>query len=257
MSNKILVVATPPNSAPSLAGEFNQLRDRLLAESTPITSIENETDQRNAIAIVSQLKAVTRDIEASRKIVKKPYDEAVAQINAIAREATASIALESSRLEGLMGAFQAEQRRIQFEKEQAARREQQRLAEEAEKARVDAERLRLESEKAKGKKAAALREQAEDAEIKAGEAADAVSAAPPAVIQEAPRAHGASVSEGYDIEVVDIGLLYKSYPQCIKMEPRLMAIQDLIRIGRLDIPGVKLTPKIKVAVRSASTPALR
>jgi hypothetical protein len=52
--------------------------------------------------------------------------------------------------------------------------------------------------------------------------------------------------------IEDIHALYKAFPQCVELTPKLMAIKDLIKSGVTEIPGIKIEERAAVSAKAAA-----
>ncbi len=244
-------------------------RDILLSRAKAITAITGEAQVKEVTEIAGLMKGLRNDVEAGRRQLKEPVLVIEAAIDGVAKSTMTEALSEMTRLEGLLGAYHAEQERLrkaeirrQEEDARRAREEAERKAKEAQEA---ADKARKEAEAAvssDGKEdlVAALDKEiaAEEAAEKAREAAAAVTAPvymPP--VAAVPKVSGAAVKTQWDYEVVDISALYQALPVCVELKARPMAIKDAIKSAEqhagglpFSIPGLKLFKSTKVATRA-------
>jgi glutamyl/glutaminyl-tRNA synthetase len=144
-----------------------------------------------AAQFLKSIKALLKGIEDARTRVTKPLNEALKQVNAQAKDASAPLATAESQIKRAMIAFDEDQARI--------RREEQRKADEA--ARKEQEKLRERAEKAaaagKVEKAAELVQRAE-------------TVVAPVIQREAPKVTGVSMRETWHAECFDLPALVKA-----------------------------------------------
>lgn len=148
---------------PQEAVEFKQVK---LATAQTILAIATDDQQIDACDVISQLKGIVRDVEATRKELTQPFLDAQRELKARADAFTIEISTEIKRIEGINSTYQAEKLRIAKEKEEAEKKrirdvfeaeqklireaaEAQRKLDEAEAARLKAiedEKLRLKAQ---------------------------------------------------------------------------------------------------------------
>lgn len=237
----------------SITPKANQIRAELLALAESVREVTTDDQMNEAIGIAGGLKGLIRQVEASRKDIQEPLRVAERNINDVAKKYCDRVKAAAATLERMAGEYKAEQDR----KAEVARQELARIAEESRRAEQElakkAQEALLAAEAAKDPYTQnELRQRATDLEIEAGEVADQFAQKFEAADAAAPveaKPLGAAVVQDYDIQIVDLRALYAAYPQCVSLSPRLLAIKDLIRVGKLDIPGVKLTPRTRVVSR--------
>lgn len=206
-----------------------------MAKSYTITT----ADMMEAAGIDLQaVKKKYRDLDAERKKIVKPLDEAKKAVQDLFRKPLEFLASAENTLKGAMLTFQREQDRI-------AREAQAKLDEEARKAREAAEKKAREAE-AKGKieKAEELREQA--ATIIA-----------PVVAPTAPKLSGISTRDNWKAEVTDLVALAKYVGEHPEMASLIVANQSALnsmaRVQKdaMQIPGVAVKNDTIMASRAA------
>lgn len=125
----------------SIPAEALKLKQEALALAVPIIRVETPEDQAKAIAVVANLKGISKQVEADREAVKKPYLEAGRAIDASAKKYIEEINSRAASIESML----SEYRRKENEKIEAARREEEKKRREAEEsARKEQERLERE-----------------------------------------------------------------------------------------------------------------
>ncbi len=134
-------------------------RDALLKQAAAVKIVTDPKAQEDATQVLRDLKAFTRQIEDDRVTVGTPVLELTKKINGLAKELTATIEAEYTRVGKIIGAFEAEQRKRREDAEKKARDEEQRILKEAlAKEEAEQEKLRLDREEA-AKKAQALQDE--------------------------------------------------------------------------------------------------
>ena len=208
-------------------------RDDILATTGSVTDIEDALDAdiaANALKIVSD---IVKEVEAARTTIKNPVLEIGRKIDATAKEFVAGLSLEKTRLERLLGDYQAAQRIKADRARRQAEAEVDRLEFEAHKAALAADRERVEGQ------ASVV---AEEAQTKVFEARVAL-----ATIAHI-KPEGVTVRENWKHEVVDIAALFKARPDLCVIEPNLAGIRAQIPYNQ-NIPGLRIWKEAKASVR--------
>jgi hypothetical protein len=276
-TSALIVPALTPEFSVKISAEHIETRDEYLVEAGFIESFTSVAEVQKATPLVAKMKGWAKEVEAAREATKKPYLNAGRVIDAAAAKAVETLTAEVKRIEKLMGDFQQAQlkkeREERLAREAAEQAERNRLAElqrqqeEAErKAREAAEAAQRALEAAKTKKAQAEAQKlADEANARAAEAEQARDAnedaqiaaqekEPEVVAPTTKGAKGASFRPTYTFEVTDIEALYEAQPGLVKLAPDVAEINRHINLpgAKHDIPGLKITEVVKVAVRSAS-----
>lgn len=289
MSKTIIV----PESQIALAiipSEAVALRDKAIEASKAITAILDE-NVNDAVERVSILKGMASAVEKLRKEITAPHLEFQRDLMEKTKGYCEPANAEASRLERLIAQYQAEKRRAaaleadrkareEAERQrqiEAQKRETERIAREAEEARLRAEALAASPvaspHEIEVAKAEAESKQAAIDELAFGDFGDdeeMVHETIPAVIADS-RIAGGAFREVTEVEVTDPVALarYALFAgigddfailagRMIKIEPRNQAIKDYIEVLErrgipLEIPGVKITKgAAKFSVRAAS-----
>lgn len=242
-----------------------------LAASVPEV-IEDEKGQQRAVQVHLEVDSLRKQIEKARVAAKEQPLDLCRAIDARAKELTAELLAESSRIGGVLGDYQerlrraaeAEARRLREEQERLERERQaelKRLADEAEAiARAAREKAAAEAAAARSEaeaKAAAERAEAEQKRLQA-EAAAKAQAAQERVDQQvqalapvaAPvKAEGQSVRRAWLWEVTDIHMLYRAHPNLVRLEENKSAIRELLELGVTNIKGLRAWQETKSGTR--------
>ena len=270
MENGIILLAGLQSPTTATATEQARVkRDELLAISANVTRVDSLVSAEDAANALRRLKDFTRSIETARADVKAPVLELGKRIDTLAKELTAQLESEADRLGKIIGAWQAEQRRIADEIRKKAEAEEARLWEEA-KAKEAAERARLAAEEAERQrkakeeqdallakaararseegKAKALAEaetlriqreieadqRAQDEQRAAAQRNQAVGAQMVAARIEgmnvvAAKPVGVATREDVMFEVTDINALFKAAPHLVVLTPNSAAIKAVLK----------------------------
>lgn len=208
----------------NLQPEAIQARDALLVRLSQATEVTDELDADYAADVLKEVTVAVKDMEATRKEVKAPVLDLGKRIDATAKDFATSLKSEKTRIEKMLGSWEANQRRI---REEAQRKERE--AQEA--ARKEAEQ--------------ALAEGDDEA---AAKAADKIAESKAVVEASAHRPEGTAVRETYKFEVENLDALFKAAPHLCKIEPDNTAIRAAIKKSQ-SIAGLRIWKEAKSYVR--------
>jgi len=235
-----------------------------------VTDADTQAEVTNVLRDIARLLKETED---GRKLVKAPVLDLGKRIDAAAAEFVQTLEPHKTRLNGMLVAYETEQRRIAAEaerkrqeeirKQEAEAREAQeridREACEAEQARLAAERKAREATSAEARakaqeearKASEAQQQAAAQKAQQEEAARLQQAellrTPTAVVT---RAAGASVQTPWTFEVLNIRELLAAYPHIVELSVKRSEVLALIRGGTREIPGLRIYQETRINVRS-------
>lgn len=200
-------IITIRGDALALRTQWIAERDEMLAEAAGVTHVEAAPELQTAGSLLAKLKGHRKALEAERKAVTAPIDNAKAQIMAQERELAAALEAETARVKALCDSYatreaarveairQEEARKLREAEEKRAREEaeaRRKAAEEMAKANAE-ERARIAQEEAARQAKAAAERAAEEA------AARAKAAAAP----KAPTTTANRIVTRWTVEVVD------------------------------------------------------
>lgn len=205
----------------SITEEAEEFRLGLLSESGEIEIISSESDRDLTISASSRIRSHLKEVEKLRTEIKAPYLEIGRRIDEAAKSHVKDLTSENKRLNQLVGEFE-------FKREQA-RLEAERAAEQARKV------LEAGSQVDEEEKASVLSAVLDAEEM-------AVDAAPPT---------GGAMRQDWVIDVLDMKELFAKHPQCVRMEPDLLSIKDLLKKG-IEVAGIRATPIWSYNVRAVS-----
>lgn len=229
----------------SVTAEAEEQRNQIALRGVAVKAVANAADNESAGAVVRDIRAYVKSVEAMRQTLTKPLLEGQRLLKALADDHCEPLLAEQRRIEGLAVAFaQAEARRVAREEEerQAAFRkaEVERIAAE-EKARKLAEKANTEKQQV-----AAIRA-AQAAEAKAADVAKVIAAPMPTVA----KTKGQQTKRVMRYEVTDIRALYAARPELCNITEKASAI-NAVCVPEMPVPGLKLWWEDKV-VYSSST----
>lgn len=230
-----LIARDDARLAVAFTAEAVALKESALAVAGLIGKVTNATENATAVQAQVELKGILAQAEKARRACKEPVLEYGRKIDDAARSFCDELNAEMARVSLLVGNFQ--------QLEQAKARA-------AERARNE-ELTRLERERA-----------AAEAQATSHDALDAIAKhfndKEKAISSDSPqpaRIAGQIVRKDYEIEVTDIWLLAKAHPVCVKIEPRLSEIKEMLRQG-VKVAGVRATEITTATVRANTrTPA--
>lgn len=268
--DKLSVAFTPLNI---------QLKEKALESSALVARVSDATENAAAVAAQATLREWLSQHEKAEEAIKKPLNTYKTNVIRICREDRKEVEDEYFRLTRLVGDFQTlEQAKVRAA-ESARRMEQETLERE-----LEAERQRiLQAEQAEHQRLAAEQREAatrlweakcekdrEEARVaqaeierqkalaaaKSHEALEAVNEhfnrkAADLPIVQAARVEGQVVKNDWTIEVVDIYLLSHCHANCVKIEPRISEIKELLKLG-VKVQGVRATPIVNSTVRAGA-----
>lgn len=255
----------------SISPKAEEAKQAALADVRDITTVDDEFAMACATDALRNLKQLTKDVEDARKAVKAPVLDLGRTIDGLAKNFLADVEKEASRVNKLLNAYAAEQRRIQMEAERKRQEEERRQREAAEKAERERMAAEAAARRAEEERQAAFDDQEEaqakaQADKAAQEAAEAARKAEVARFQaevarfqaEVARQHmtpsfekpkGMAIKTVKRFEVTDIRALYAARPDLVRLEANASAINAALRDGMTECPGLKITEETTAEVR--------
>ena len=252
----------PPGSALAITGieqfgvtvtqEALAFREEALSMALDVFQVTTDFEQERAVTVAAVLKTLAKACEKSRTEVKAPVLNAGRLIDAATKGYIEPIETEVRRLESLAAAFvrqkQAELERQRRAAEEAARAEALK-AEQARRAEEEAARKVREAatlaERLAAKAEAEQHARASEQQAQVFAVAAARIAAPVASVAVA----GASVSQVWDFEILDLAKLAYWSPDLVEITPRRARILAALKEGK-NIPGIRAFQETKVAART-------
>jgi hypothetical protein len=241
-SQQITVAGALPTPTIEIVPAAFEARRVALEASGNCKAIGSVMDLDAAASALTVIKGLTRSVEDSRKDVKGPVLEVGRRIDAVAKDYLTPLENEAKRLSAMVGSYQeAARRKAEKEREEAARAQQEALAEMARKQAAA---------NAAGDEAAADAARAEAAD-KIAEAQIAVANA------EGPKPDGIVTKTAWKFEVTDIEELHKARPELVVLEPNNAAIRMVIKASNgKPLPGVRIWQEAGAIVRNAAAPKI-
>lgn len=214
-----------PSSSVAIPQSTLERISELVAEASLIPKdITNEVQATMANELHASMQETRRVIEKTRKTLKEPYIKMSRQIDEAAESATKDLVPEEQRLSRALGDYYA--------LIEAKKRAQAKL--ESAETEVDKMRAGLLVNAATLTEFDELGQQfSEENRAKQGE------------IVKTDTKPSPSIKKDYDIVVTDIWLLAKAHPACVKIEPRIGEIKELVRNG-VKVAGINATEVNKI-----------
>lgn len=205
------------------------MKEAALSAAALIGRVVNAAEQEDAVSAQLELKRVSALFESARLQVTKPLLEAQRSIKSLVDDHREELNKDLIRISRLVGDFQA----LEIAK--------QRAAEAAKMAELNS----IEREREQQLASANTHEERE-----AIQAVAMMKVAEANIPVEPPVARSKNQVIRYDweITVTDIHLLFRSHPQCVKIEPRFSELRILLDSG-VTPQGVKAERRIKAGVR--------
>lgn len=222
-----LIVRAQGNNV-EFSAEAIALKNTAWELAAAVTEVRNAEHQSIAVSAQVGLATLLKQVEEARKKAKAPLIELGRKIDNVSKAFVKDLEEEELRLARLVGDYQA----LELAKTRAAEAARNRELTELERQR--AEEL---AKASSHEEIDAIQEQYNQA------AADLPGPAAP------QREAGQVVTQDWEITVQDIWLLARAHPACVKIEPRLSAIKELLKLG-VKVSGVNATPIVKASVRT-------
>ena len=236
---------TPSIAITELAEQKKAL---LVVRAKEITAVTNEGEQHQAINVVRDLKALSGEIEATRKELKEPLLALGKEIDTVSKCFVAPIEGEVSRLQNACGSFlrqkREEQERVEAEERRkreavtaAARAEEERLRKELQEKEVsDYQRYKIEKKLDKVNANAAIELQAsQQREIEA----------------KATQTKGTQLRKRYICTVTDVKLAFAALPQIFDVTLSASKVQAALKLDEetvLKTPGLLFEEETKLSI---------
>lgn len=228
MSDSISLM-TRDNFTVAFIKDAEELKARTLETSALIGKVETEAENAQAVEAQSALHALLSQVEKSRVAIKEPVLQLGKRIDQTARDFRAEVEQELTRITRLIGDY-------------LALEEQRRRAAEALK---NNELADIERQRQHALAQASSHEETDQInEHYTGKLAAVALVPAPAPA----RAEGQTVKHDWDVTVTDIYLLVRAHPTCVKIEPRLGEIKNLLNAG-VKVAGVSATRIVKAGLR--------
>lgn len=246
------ITGLSPSVAVEIAPEAHALKATAIGSAGLVAAVTTEAQQTFAVAVLKDIKSLTKQIESARVAIKAPVLKLGKDIDHAAQSFVADLESHEKRITGLVSKYQAEQARIAREAEMARQAELDRIENERRAAESEAKRVadeELRKAKSLEEAEAAVNRQQEAntvAEHKAQAAETKVILAP---VVAPVRAQGMAVRQAPRFEVTDIRALAFARPDLVRIEPNSDAINKEIRAGNTNIKGLRCWVETVAGVR--------
>lgn len=203
-------------------------RDSLVARATAVTAVASDSDLETAGEIQTAISKAVKKLEAERKAVTSPLDDAKKQIMAQEKKLAAPLNAELTRLKSLTSAYATECAR-----------------------RIEEERRRREEEERRAAEAAVAAEDADPFGFNAAPAAPAPAAAP-MPMPTMPKTSANRMVERWDFAVVDANAVPREL--CSPDEKKIRAFlaarkAEGYKADQLSVKGLKISATVQVQSR--------
>jgi hypothetical protein len=221
-----------------------QARQTLVQHSQSLECVRGELSQTMALTLLRDLDAMLAAVEQQRVARKSPYFDMGKRIDDAARLFRSDLEAEKARIKRLLGDYRTAEERRAREAAELARRELQRLAEERAAAELAAQQATT------AKEAEAAQTKILEADLKAATAVMAPTQAP-------AQPENMKTRYKWVVEVLDLAALYKVFPDCVKLEPKMREIHAACaRLAETTpegqpvvMPGCKVSREIDVSAK--------
>lgn len=225
------------------------VKQKLLTASKTLEIVWDSPTQSLAVEHMKDLKGMSKSVEKVRKEIKEPIIELARQIDAAAKNFTGDLDAEYNRLQALVNKFQS----VCAEREEKLRKEALQAQRQAELKLLEEQKaLEKKAEGAIGQRKLDLSAKAEALEIENKAKAEALrqEAERKLAIAAPVKSTGLTVSKVPRYEVVNLTALYSARPDLCKLEESASKINEAIRGGAKDVPGLKIWWETQSTVRT-------
>lgn len=223
----------------SITPAISQHRDEIVEAAESIEIVNGDAGQEAAARVLKDLSELCKLCEKSRTEIKAPFLEIGKLIDQRAKEFSAPIEKQISRLKRLSADYQLA--RIRKEEEERRKRE-----EEAQRAEQERQKAILESAAAN---AEGNPEAARVAEQKVQQAEQAIIQT--LVVPSTPKPEGISARPVWKAEVLNPAEAYAKHPEWFELKPRLSVINAAINSETNPVrecPGVRIYEDVAIRV---------
>lgn len=231
MNNSLIVRGPGGTLSVDFSTEAKIAKDKALDAACHIEQVTNPLENEKAVEAQSALNDLIKQVEIDRKAAKAPFLAYLLTLDEAARAFVATPKAELNRVSQLVGDF----------------------------AVLESARVRA-AEAARNLEAESLERERQEALAKASnhEELDAINEQFDDRVRDLPvtgpaRADGQVIKSEWDITVTDAWLLARMHPACVKIEPRLSAIKELLNLG-MEVKGVKAVKVVQASVRKSQQP---
>lgn len=233
MNESALILRDDSRRSVAMTSRAMELKVAALESSALVGRVTTEDEQISAVAAQTSLAELLGAVEKARKAAKDPVLQFGRFIDDAAKTFCEELKEEQIRLARLVGDYQ---KILEQRARAAAAAENERLA-------------ALERERAKELAEAKSMDAVDAIQEKFNNRAQQEAIAPP----PQPRVEGQRITQDWDVTVVDLWLLARSHPGCVRIEPLVGEIKSLLNAG-VKVSGVKAERITKAGVRISPRP---
>jgi hypothetical protein len=244
---EIIHIETPQLKTITLSEDALAERQAILDGGQKFQECESAEKQGQIIRYARTAKALIKDVEAFRKRMKKPFQEAGKLIDAKVKEYCGPLEAEVARTAALATEFQKlEDARVEEERIKQAEEQRKALL-----AAQEAERKAKEAEAKVSQESAGLSEaeQAVVAEMEAEKKKDEYAQSLRQAQPEAARATGQITRTVTVIDSIDKERLYATHPDCVELVPKRSVIKEYLDAG-VKLEGVESHTEKRTSIRA-------
>lgn len=238
------IVPSLGDSSVSLLETAKARRDELLVQASEVKTVTDGIDAANAIAVLRDLTEFKKLVKADHTAVKAPVLEISRQIDAVAKDLVLKIEAEAGRIERVVGAYEAEQRRKAENAKREAEEKARRIADEA--------KRKLQEEQ----RAAMREEKTEEEVVRASDTIIATAQKEIVQVQQVAanltptKPQGSALRTKTCFEITNIDAFFLERPDLCTIEPNKAAINAILRANpNLKIAGMRTWEESKLSVR--------
>ncbi len=230
MNNSLIVRGPGGKLTVDFSSEAKAAKERALTQAGYIQQVSKPEENEIAVTVQQNLNDLLKQVETDRKAAKAPFLAYMLDLDTAAKDFVSQVKSELNRVSALVGDFATlEAARV-------------RAAEAATK-------LELETLEKERQNALANASDHDDLDAINERFDDEIRSLP---VTAPARADGQIIKADWDIEVTDAWLLARMHPACVKIEPRLSAIKELLNLG-MELKGIKATKIVNATVRTTKT----
>jgi len=236
MSSLALTLTGLSHAQIDLAPDATTRRALALQSAATITSVTDAFDADCAASALREVTLLAGEIETARVEIKAPVLALGKKIDAIAKDFSAQLEAEKTRIGRILGDYQAAERVKADRARREALAEAERKAREAALASAAAEVATDPAEATRAQQLSTRREaEAQAAALQAAESRPVVP-------------EGTTTRRAWKYEVTDLAALYKARSDLCVIEPNAAAIRAQIPHNQ-NIPGLRIWQEAKTTVR--------
>lgn len=245
-----IVTATDGSTVVSLTQPVLNARAQALAAASACTEISSRPQLDNAEKALSDLKSLSKTMEAEHRRAKEPFLKITRTLDSLKKEFLAPVETAAAKLSRMIGEHQLAERAKADAARRAAAEEQNRIASAA--AEKQRERIAEESARYQATGSGSGTLSADLEKIRSDAAAEAAVVAAQSVADCTLASPGTSVRTTWKFTVVNINELAAARPDLVVISPNKAAINAILKATKgAPIPGLEIRAETSAFVRSA------